>query len=195
MFELNAGVIAGSGGPLHAGPRDGTMLSLRVLLRANSTLSLGFALWGATASRTVIDPTRAPGQQERGDTDQQLYGGEATFQMNLTGGKTWRGLAPYIGSGLGAVKSSAIVDEHGYDFGTKFYFAPMIGTRAFVGQRLSLRLEARAFTWKLSYPSSWAIEPPSSPGTLEDPHAVNPTGRTGQYVVAPALTFGIGVAF
>ncbi len=195
MFELHGGVIAGNGGPLHAGPRDGQMLSFRILLRANSTLSLGFGLWGATAKRTVIDPTRAPEQQERGDIDQELYGAEATFQLNLTGGKTWRGLAPYVGSGLGAVKSGTINDQHGYDFGTKFYFAPMLGTRAFVGERLALRLEARAFTWKLSYPSSWAIEPPAAPGTLENPNAVNPTGRTGQYVVAPALMFGIGVAF
>lgn len=195
MFELNTGVLRGGGGPLHAGPRDGTMLGMRVLLRANSTISLGFGLWGATAKRTIIDPTKAPEQQETGEADQNLYGAEATFQLNLTGGKTWHGIAPYVGTGLGMVKAGATNDAAGYEFGTKFYFAPLIGSRVFIGPRLSLRAEARAFTWKLSYPSSWAIEPPTSPGTVEDPHAVNPTGRTGQYVVAPALTVGIGVAF
>jgi hypothetical protein len=39
------------------------------------------------------------------------------------------------------------------------------------------------------------VEPTDDPGTEEAPNAVNPTGRTGQYVVAPALVLGIGLAF
>lgn len=195
MFELNGGIIGGSGGPLHAGPRDGNLAGVKILLRANSTLSLGFGVWGATTKRTIIDPMNAPGLQETGEADHELVGAEATFQLNLTGGKTWRGVAPFVGTGLGVVKAGATNDQAGYNFDTKFYFAPMIGTRIFIGHRMSLRAEARAFTWKLKYPSSWTLEPEDDPGTSEDPHAVNPTGRTGQYVVAPALTIGIGVAF
>jgi hypothetical protein len=65
----------------------------------------------------------------------------------------------------------------------------------FLAERLYLRTEARGLVWKVKYPSTYALEPTDDPGTTEDPHAVNPSGRTGQYIVAPALSFGIGIAF
>ena len=195
MFEATVGVIGGNGGPLAAGPRDGQYAALRAQLRANSTVSLGFGIWAATTHRTIIDPTAAVANQRAGEADHELFGAEATVTFNLTGGKTWHGLAPFIGSGIGMTKAGPTNDEFGYEFGTKFYFAPVAGSRLFLGERLYLRLEGRAFTWKLKYPSTWALEPSVDPGTPENPHAVNPTGRTGQYVVAPTLSLGIGVAF
>lgn len=195
MFEGFGGTLAGSGGPLHAGPRNGPVMGIRALLRANATVSIGFGMWGALTRRTVIDPTAKVAEREVSEVDHQLLGAEALFQFNLTGGKTWHGLAPFIGLGLGVTKATTTNDEFGYEFGTKFYFAPVAGTRIFIGERISLRAEARAFTWKLKYPSSWSLEPTDEPGTPENPNAVNPTGRGGQYVVAPALSFGIGVAF
>lgn len=195
MFEGFGGTIAGSGGPLHAGPRDGPLFGARALLRANGTVSLGFGVWGALTNRTMIDPTRSVINREVGEADQELFGAEALFQFNVTGGKTWHGLAPFAALGLGMVKGAGSQDTFGYEFGTKFYFAPAVGTRIFVGKRMYLRAEARGFTWKLKYPSSWTLEPTEDPGTPENPNAVNPSGRSGQYVVAPTLSVGIGVAF
>lgn len=194
-FEGFGGTLMGNGGPLHAGPRNGPVMGARALLRANSTVSLGFGMWGGLTKRTVIDPTQRPSEQEVSEVDHQLIGAEAMFQFNLTGGKTYRGFAPFLGLGLGIVKATTTNDAFGYEFGTKFYFAPAVGTRIFLGERMYLRAEARGFAWKLKYPSSWALEPTEEPGTAESPNAVNPTGRTGQYVVAPTLSFGIGLAF
>jgi hypothetical protein len=195
MFEGLAGTMAGQGGPLHAGPRDGPVFGIRALLRANSTVSLGFGMWGALTKRTVIDPTQRPSEREVSEVDHQLIGAEALFQFNITGGKTWHGFAPFIGLGLGMAKATTTNDTFGYEFGTKFYFAPTAGTISYLGERMYLRADARGFAWKLKYPSSWSLEPTEDPGTPENPNAVNPTGRTGQYVVAPTLSFGIGVAF
>lgn len=195
MFEGFGGTLMGEGGPLHAGPRDGPVMGIRALLRANSTVSLGFGMWGALTKRTVIDPTEKVAEREVSEVDHQLIGAEAMFQFNVTGGKTWHGIAPFVGLGLGIAKATTTNDEFGYEFGTKFYFAPVAGTRIFLGERMYLRAEARGFTWKLKYPSSWSLEPTDEPGTPENPNAVNPTGRSGQYVVAPTLSFGIGVAF
>jgi hypothetical protein len=194
-FEGFGGTMGGSGGPLHAGPRNGPVMGVRALLRANSTVSLGFGVWGALTKRTVIDPTARVAEREVSEVDHQLLAAEALFQFNLTGGKTWRGFAPFIGVGIGLVKATTTNDAFGYEFGTKFYFAPAVGTRIFLGERMYLRAEARGSTWKLKYPSSWSLEPTDEPGTPEAPNAVNPTGRTGQYVVAPTLTLGIGLAF
>lgn len=194
-FELAVGRLSGSGGPLHAGPRDGNLASIRAMLRSNSTLSIGLGVWHAAAVRTVIDPTLAPSGHETGEVDQNITGIEALIQFNLTGGKRWHFVAPFVGIGLGAGISPGMEDPNGYEFGTKFYFAPMVGSRIFFAERMYLRLEAKATTWKLGYPGSWSIEPGDDPGTPENPNAVNPTGRDGQYVVAPTLSVGFGFAF
>lgn len=194
-FEVYGGTVMGSGGPIPVGPRDGPWFGLRALLRANSTISLGFGGWGALTTRTVIDPTKAPAAQQTGEADHELYGVEALIQLNATGGKTWHGIAPFAGVGVGLAKAAAAEDPFGYEFGTKFYFAPAIGARIFLAERAYLRLEARGLVWKVKYPSAYALEPTEDPGTTDDPHAVNPSGRTSQYIVAPALSVGFGFAF
>lgn len=194
-WEVYGGSIFGSGGPLRVGPRDGPVAGFRINLRARNTISLGFGLWGALAERTEVDPDARLSERFGASVDQTLYGAEAAIQINVTGGKTWRGLAPFAGVAIGAVKSGEIDDEFGYEFGTKFYFAPMVGTRLFLDRRLYLRAEARGFAWNLDYPISYSLEPSEQPGTPENPNALNPTGREGQYVFAPTLMIGLGFAF
>ncbi|HET9064585.1 MAG TPA: hypothetical protein VFN22_02030 [Gemmatimonadales bacterium] len=196
-WEITGGTIKGSGGPIGVGPRDGSMAGLRVMLRANSTLSLGLGAWASQTERTVLDPNAAPAQQVVGTRDAHLIGGEMVVQFNLTGGKSWHGFAPFTGIGLGLVHNTSgdVADPGGYEFGTKFYFAPMIGARFVASKRLYLRVEGRGFTWKLKYPFLYGVEPANAPGTAEAPNAIDPLGRDGQYVVAPALSVGLGISF
>lgn len=196
-WEVTGGVINGSGGPIGVGPRDGTMAGLRVLLRANSTLALGLGVWGSQTERTVIDPNVAPADQVVGTRDAHLIGGELLVQFNLTGGKSWHGFAPFTGIGLGVVRNTSgdAGDPGGYDFGTKFYFAPMLGARFIVSDHAYLRIEGRGLTWKLKYPILYGLEPATAPGTTESPNAVDPLGRDGQYVFTPAFSIGLGISF
>lgn len=195
-LEAYVGSVMGSGGPIPVGPRDGPMIGARVLLRAKNTISLGFGIWGAATERTILSPTVTPAEREVAVVDHGLLGAEALIRFNLTGGKSWRGVAPYVGIGLGIVKASdSEADDSGYDFGTKFNFAPVIGTRVFLGRKFYLNAEAKGLVWKLDYPTSFSLEPTNDPGTEADPHAINPTGRTGQYILTPSLVLGIGWSF
>ncbi len=194
--EAFVGSISGSGGGIPVGPRDGPIEGIRLLLRAKSTLALGFAAWTAQTVRTPLDPNATLANRFGEEVDQSLLGGELTIQFNLTGGKSWHGVAPFVGIGVGMLKGETIEDPAGgYTFGTKFYFAPNVGTRFFVSNRAYLRLEARGFSWKLNYPTSYSFEPANEPGTEENPNAVNPTGRRSQYMFAPTLMAGIGFDF
>ncbi len=194
--EVMAAKLGGSGGPIPVGPRNGTLGGLRVLLRANSTVSLGFGVWGGQAERTLLDPLRTPPNRDQGPVDIRFIGGEAAIQMNLTGGKHWHGLAPFTGIGLGMASVREDQDDpSGYQFGNKFYFAPMVGTRVMLGRRGYVRVEGRGYLWNLKYPSSFSMEPTDVPNTSETSRAINPTGRSGQYVLAPALQLGIGWSF
>lgn len=192
--EFWGGQAFGSGGPIPVGPRDGTTAGARIQLRAKNTLSIGFGGWWAGTERNIVDADLPVAERIRGPIPHRLFGGEATVQFNLTGGKHWRGIAPFAGVGIGGASGQGTppADTSGYTFGTKFYFAPMVGTRLIVSSRAWIRLEARAYFWNLKYPPSYAEEPALDPGTEEQPNAVNPSGRRSQYVAMPALLVGFG---
>lgn len=194
FFELTGGRVYGGGGLLDLGPRGGTSEGLRFVLRAKNTLQFSFGIWTAGTRRTQIDPADSVATRNKGLVDQRLNAAEFGVQLNLTGGKTWHGFAPFAGVGLGIVhgQASPASDTSGYSFGTKTYFAPTIGTRLFVAQRLYLKFDARALFWKLDYPASYAAEPAKQPGTATQSNAVNPTGVTSQYTLTPEIRIGIG---
>jgi hypothetical protein len=196
-IEAYGGNIFGSGGPIPVGPRDGPMAGVRFMLRAKNTLSLGLGIWGAKTVRSIVDADAVVEDRVTGPIDHGLYGAELMIQFNLTGGKSWHGLAPYVGVGLGVVKgqSTPAVDTSRYEFGTKFYFSPVVGTRLMLGSRAYFKFEGRALVWKLKYPVAYDDEPALDPGTPEAPNAVNPSRRSGQYIMAPALAIGFGWAF
>lgn len=194
-LELNGGRMLGTGGLLRLGPRNGSSMGARYVLRGNHTLQVSFGLWTAGTKRSLIDADDSVATRDKGLIGQRLYGAEFGLQFNVTGGKTWHGLAPFAGIGLGLVRgqSSPVADTSGYKFGTKLFFAPTLGTRFFVGQRVYLKVDMRAVFWKLAYPLSYSDEPARQPGTIDQSNAVNLTGLSGQYTLTPEIRFGIGI--
>lgn len=197
FLEAIGGQLMGSGGPINVGPHDGTLYGARIVFRGQHSIQLGITGWTSQAQRFIVDADAAPANRTSGPIDQRISGGEFSLQLNLTGGKSYRGVAPFVGLSLGMAvgEASPAADSSGYKFGTKFYFAPAVGARYFLGQRLYLKGEARAFFWSLKYPVSYSEEPTALPGTDENPNAVNPTGKRGEYVPVPALLFGLGIKF
>jgi hypothetical protein len=195
FFELNGGHVLGTGGLLLLGPRNGTSEGLRFVLRSNHTLQLSFSAWTAGTERTWIDAYDSVATRNKGVIAERLVAGEFGLQLNATGGKTWHGLAPYAGLGLGVVHGAAspATDTSGYAFGTKIYFAPALGTRLFAGTRLYLNLDVRGLVWNLQYPASYSLEPAKQPGTTGHSNAVNTTGAVSQYTVTPEIRLGIGI--
>ncbi len=194
FIELTDGYVYGGGGMFDLGARNGASQGIRWALRAKNTLQFSLGFWTAGTVRTQIDQDDSVATRNKGLVPERLYAGEFGIQLNLSGGKTWHGFAPYLASGFGFAvgQGPPPSDTSGYAFGTKFFFAPTIGTRLFVGQRLYLKVEARGLVWNLQYPPSYALEPTKQPGTLANPNAVNPTGATSQYTVTPELRIGIG---
>ena len=94
-----------------------------------------------------------------------------------------RRAAGFTGAAGGLAFSSDVpADTSGYDFGTKFFFAPAAGTRVFFSSRLHLRAEFRANFWRLNYPLSFRQEP--------DPVII--TGRDSEWDLSPWVLFGFG---
>lgn len=190
------GYFAGGGGRFGIGAHNGATFGVRYDLRTGKAIQFGFSVARGELDRFIVDPFVDPATRVAGPVKQQTTFADVTVQFNLSGGKTWRRLAPYTGVTLGiAIGEDVAADTSGYDFGSKFYAAPQAGLRLFVTRHLHLRGEVRAVFWKLNYPTSFADDPPGFPGTPEAPTAVSPDGQLSQWSVSPWFQVGIGYLF
>jgi hypothetical protein len=191
------GRLAGGGGRLGIGPQDGTVFGVRYDVRTGGTVGFGLTLAQTTAHPFLVDPFVQVARRKTGPVSQQVRFADASIQLNLSGGKTWHRLAPYTGVSLGVAFSDRIAaDTSGFRFGNKFYFAPQIGTRFFLTDRLHLRADVRGVFWKLNYPVAFTDEPPLDPGTPpDDSHAVITDQRLSEWTLTPWFQVGLGYSF
>ncbi len=191
------GQFGGSGGRFEIGPHDGRVYGLRYDLRTGSTIQIGLGFARADLRRLIVDPFVALANRVSGPVDQTVTFAEANLQLNLTGGKSWRRLAPFAGAGVGlTLPSGTPADTSRFELGKKLYLAPYAGLRVFLTDRLSLRGEARVVFLKLTYPSTFEDEPALEPG---DPptnsNAVITDGRTNEWTTGSWLLVGLGYSF
>jgi len=195
------GDVGGNGGRIGVGPHNGQSYGLRFDYRISAPVQLGLTLGRAELERLVVSADDSVATRVKGPVDQNLTLVEATLQLNLTGRKTWHRLAPFIAGSVGWTHGSdlprgAPADSSGYNFGSKFYLVPAIGTRLFVTNGLFLRLEARQLFWKLKYPLSYTQEPAAEPSSDPDqPNAVLKNGKRDQWSGGRELRAGLGFAF
>jgi len=185
-----AGYLGGGRGRVPVGISDGNTWGVRYNFEFGSaSIDLG-AAYGQT-TRRIVDPFVAVKNNTSGLIDADVVLVDATLQMALTGPKTWRGLAPYIGASLGvAVGSDTRSDSSGYKFGTKFTFAPVVGAKYYVGRRVALSADFRAVFWRLGYPSQF-----EEPDKVDNQSIIPLGGATNNWTVHPWISLGLGWSF
>lgn len=188
-ISFTAAQWAGDGGEVDVGPGDGTTFGIRYDLRLSQPVSLLVGVSRGDFDRVIVDPEALPDERVPVDATETLSLVELGLQFTLTGAKTWRGFAPYVGAAAGLAMGGD-ADPSGYEFGNKVTFAPMIGTRFFAGDRLFARVELRATFWKLSYPLSFQQSP-----TEDEEDALLPGGPESEWVTSPSLHLGLGYSF
>ena len=151
-FTPFAAFFAGDGGRFGVAPHDGWVYGFRYDIRTGSTIQMGLLLGHGQMERLILDSLVAGGRVT-GTVDQSTTFVEADLQLNLTGGKTWHRLAPFIGAGIGlAWAEDTPTGASSWAPGSTF--APHAGLRLFVTDRIHLRGDARVLFWKLNYPNS-----------------------------------------
>jgi hypothetical protein len=195
-FTAIGGYIAGDGGRFHIGPHDGPVYGFRYDIRTASATQFGLMVTQGDLQRLIVDPFVELVNRVSGPVDQRVTFLEADIQFNLTGGKTWHRLAPFVGAGVGlALAESTPADTSGFDFGNKVYFTPHAGLRIFITQRLHLRGEARVAFWKMQYPDTFTQEPPLEPGIPPNSNAVIRNGNVSEWTLEPWFQAGLGYSF
>lgn len=158
------GWFGGNGGTLGVAPHGGRVAGIRFDFLGNGTVSLGIAGSLAWLDRIIVDPTRPIARAQVDTVPQRTAIGEAILQFNLTGGKTWHRLAPYVSAGLGAALAARTpADSSGFRFRFQAAVTPGIGTRIYLGERVFLRLEVRNTFWQVKYPASYRSAPSTDP--------------------------------
>src|SRR5258706_353404 len=136
FLSISTGYLFGDGGKLGIGPHHGMVVSLRHDFLADRAVTIALGGGWARAQRNFAD-TNAIINRVKGPIEHNLYWGEFITQLNLTGGRTWHDLAPYINLGLGLTGARQIKeDTSGYKFGVRFFAAPGVGVRLFLSRRL-----------------------------------------------------------
>lgn len=191
-FTLFAGRFAGNANDAHTGARPGLMLGARLNVRISSALDLSATFGEAFTSRLRID---ASGDTARnaGNVKVRLIAADLGFQLNLTGDKTWHHIAPYVYLGAGLTTPSArVVDPGGYELGTDFDVVPAIGTRVVISRRLSLRVEARDYYYRYTFPLFYFDRPYAAhaDGTAVLSNSVGDREWYSNYAIWVGVTYG-----
>jgi hypothetical protein len=127
----------------------------------------------------------------RGPIRQRTGLAEVALQFNVTGGKTWHGIAPYVSGAMGVMLAAHTPsDSSAFKFRLHFLVTPSAGVRIFLADRLFLRLEARSAFWAVSYPASFRAAPSSDP--TKPPVLASPAK---EWLANGWYTVGLGYAF
>lgn len=195
-ITATGGYFGGDGGDFGIGPHGGATFGVRYDIRSAGTIQLGLALAYGSLDRFIVNPFVQLANRRSGPVSQSVAFAEIDIQLNVTGGKSWNRIAPFVGLGGGlAMAGDTPADTSQYDFGREFYLVPSIGFRLFVSERLHLRVEGRGTFWKLNYPTTFQQEPTEEPGTAENPNAVIPGDNLSEWAFSPWLQAGLGYSF
>jgi hypothetical protein len=186
------GYFSGNGGQFNIGPQDAAVFGVRYDIRTGGTVQFGLGISRGNLKRFIVDPFVPLANRKTGPVRQSVTFADVTLQFNVTGGKSWHRIAPFVAASGGlALAGDTPADTSRYDFGRKFYFAPGVGFRAFLSDRLHLRAEAKATFWKLNYPATFQSAPVAEPTTP----AVITDGKLTEWTTSSWLQIGLGYSF
>ena len=197
-WTVTYGQVYGNGGPLRVSPNSGTGIGLRYDVRFSRLLQGFVGLSRLALQREILNPDDSIVHRYSGPVDQDVWTPEMGMQLNLSGAKSWHGLAPFASVSIGAaIGKSVASDTTGLVFGTKLLFSPTAGVRYFIGERLNIRAEGQLLYWKMKYPSTWTREPLAQPSQSGQPTTAPVANVTGlnDWIHTPGLRFGIGYSF
>jgi len=194
-FVVFAGRFAGNSGRAGVGALPGSTYGARLDIRLSSPVDLWATIGQVSSRRRVLSaPSTADSVRFLGDEKLTLVTADLALALNVTGPKTWHGLAPYAAIGLGVMAPTrSVTDSGGFHVGLNFEIVPTAGTRWFVSRNIALHVELRDYYFRYQYPLAYFSLPYAGPPARA---SVLPTsGASTQWTHNLTLWAGIGYAF
>lgn len=150
-------------------PQPAPIFGIQYQVRASGPLSVAASLGYIPSTRKVfLAEANADSSAIRPiDTGREADVGilllDAGLLFNLTGPRTYRGLAPFVGARVGYARQITgkdaddvlVTEGERYRFGPSFAVSANLGTDVFVSRRLSLRAELTGRLWRESPPAGF----------------------------------------
>lgn len=159
-----AGYLQTQRGEFGIGAHSAPIFGARYDIRFSGPLSGEVALGAIPTQRTVVQRVVAAGDsatlRDLADVDAFILNAEAGLRFNVTGPRTWHGLAPYavLTGGLfmdlaGSTElEESIEATQRVELGPAFAATGGIGADWFLSERLALRIDARDHVWRITAP-------------------------------------------
>lgn len=150
------------------GPTPGPLLGLRHDLHLGGVAWLTSRYTALRSERRVLDPGLPAAERDQGVQNVTHHIADIGLTLSLTGKKSWRGIMPTIGTGVGVVSDFAAADIGGYRFGTKFAFTFGPGVRVVLPRGYSVRLDITNSVYQFQYPDTYFTRASDSTAVLDD---------------------------
>ncbi len=189
------GEFNGSRGSADAAFSNARSAALRYEIPAGKTLVLQFNGAYLDGDRFVINPGADSSSPNRktGPFKSAVVLTDMMLQLRLAGAKSWHGIAPYAGVGLGVgfetTEPIDTITSGKYQFGTKFTVSLGTGVRWYPRRHLWLNGDARFVFWKESYPASFHSQAPDGSRVLPLIHDLS------EWIIHPWFSVGLGWSF
>ena len=153
------------------GPASAPVAGIRYQLRATGPLSVDASLAVSPSERRIIkaafvdDSSRVEGQDLGLTVPSTIVMADLGLRFNLTGPRTWRGLAPFVAGSAGLVadvrgtfdEEAELEEDERFRFGPSLAVGAALGTDWFPTPSLSLRLEGQGRLWRMSTPTGFSL--------------------------------------
>lgn len=175
--------------PALVAPRSGAMVGAHWEYRIAGPAYLTARMAVALSDRRVIDPRLDEEDRFQGVKDLVLMLSDVGFALNLTGFKSWHGLIPTLGGGVGMGAGFDGFDAGGYRVGTPFLLTLRPGIKFAASGRWQGRLDATNYFFRTRYPESYFTK------TGADDPVLEPSAARNYWKRNLALTLGVTYVF
>ncbi|MGQ0646636.1 MAG: hypothetical protein ACT4P7_03635 [Gemmatimonadaceae bacterium] len=176
--------------PAGVAPRGGPMVGVHYEYRMGGPAYLTARVVGVLSERTVIDPKL--------DLDERVLRTRTTpflltdvgVSLNLTGFKSWHGIIPVLGGGLGIGTGFEGQDIGGYRFGFPFLITARPGIKFSAGGQWQGRIDATNYFYRIRYPETYYVKTGADDPVLAPGSARNYWKRNLGLSLAVTYTYG-----
>ncbi len=145
--------------PAGVAPRNGPMLGAHYEIRLGGPAYFTARTVGVLSERTVIDPKLEKVNRVQDPAKSvPLLLTDIGISLNLTGFKSYRGIVPFIGGGLGLGAGFEKQDVGGYQFGYPFLITLRPGIKVGTGGKWHTRIEASNYFYRVRYPETYFVK-------------------------------------
>lgn len=162
---LYGGYLDTDTGERDLGPQSAPLVGARYNIRFAGPVSgeLGASFLPSRRSVRVRSATGDSTLSTLGEVDAPLILAEAGLRFQVTGPRSWRGLAPFVSATGGLISDLAgtssleeeVPEDQRVDFGPAFAVGLSAGTDWYLTRRLSVQVAGRGYLWRFGTPTGF----------------------------------------